>query len=84
MKNLSDINVIRSVMAKHGVTFNKGLGQNFLVDPEVCPSMAEYAGLNENTCVIEVGPGVGVLTAELAKNAGKVLSFELDRSEEHT
>ena len=78
MKNLSDINVIRSVMAKHGVTFNKGLGQNFLIDPDICPSMAENADLDENTCVIEVGPGVGVLTAELAKVAGKVLSFELD------
>ncbi|MBR2876483.1 MAG: 16S rRNA (adenine(1518)-N(6)/adenine(1519)-N(6))-dimethyltransferase RsmA [Clostridia bacterium] len=78
MKNLSDINVIRSVMSKHGVTFNKGLGQNFLIDPAVCPAMAENAGLDENTCVIEVGPGVGVLTAELAKNAGRVLSFELD------
>ena len=78
MKNLSDINVIRSVMAKHGVTFNKGLGQNFLVDPDICPNMAENADLDENTCVIEVGPGVGVLTAELAKVAGKVLSFELD------
>ena len=78
MKNLSDINVIRSVMAKHGVTFNKGLGQNFLVDPEVCPAMAEAAELDENTCVIEIGPGVGVLTAELAKKAGKVLSFEVD------
>jgi 16S rRNA (adenine1518-N6/adenine1519-N6)-dimethyltransferase len=79
MKNLSDINVIKSVMGKHGVTFNKGLGQNFLVDPEVCPAMAEAAGLDENTCAIEIGPGVGVLTAELAKRAGKVLSFELDR-----
>lgn len=78
MKNLSDINVIKSVMARHGVTFNKGLGQNFLVNPEVCPAMAEAAGLDENTCAIEIGPGVGVLTAELAKKAGKVLSFELD------
>lgn len=78
MKNLSDINVIKSVMARHGVTFNKGLGQNFLVDPQVCPAMAEAAGLNENTCAIEIGPGVGVLTAELAKRAGKVLSFEVD------
>lgn len=79
MRNLSDINVIKSVMGKHGVTFNKGLGQNFLVDPEVCPAMAEAAGLDENTCAIEVGPGVGVLTAELAKRAGKVLSFEVDK-----
>lgn len=78
MKNLSDINVIRSVMGRHGVTFNKGLGQNFLVDPSVCPAMADAAGLDENTCAIEIGPGVGVLTAELAKRAGKVLSFEVD------
>ena len=79
MKNLSDINVIKSVMARHGVTFNKGLGQNFLVDPAVCPAMAEAADLNENTCAIEIGPGVGVLTYELCKRAGKVLSFELDK-----
>lgn len=79
MKNLSDINTVRRVMEKHGVTFNKGLGQNFLTDPEVCPLMAQNAELDENTCVIEIGPGVGVLTAELAKKAGKVLSFELDR-----
>lgn len=79
MRNLSDINVIKSVMGKHGVTFNKGLGQNFLVAPEVCPSMAEAAGLDENACAIEIGPGVGVLTAELAKRAGKVLSFEVDK-----
>lgn len=78
MKNLSDINTIKSVMSKHGVTFNKGLGQNFLVDPDVCPAMAEVADLDENTCAIEIGPGVGVLTAELAKRAGKVLSFEVD------
>ncbi len=78
MKNLSDITVIKSVMGRHGVTFNKGLGQNFLVDPEVCPAMAQAAELNENTCAVEIGPGVGVLTAELAKRAGKVLSFEVD------
>lgn len=79
MKNLSDINTVRRVMEKHGVTFNKGLGQNFLTDPQVCPLMAENAELNKNTCAVEIGPGVGVLTAELAKKAGKVLSFELDR-----
>ena len=78
MKNLSDINVIKSVMGRHGVTFNKGLGQNFLVDPHVCPDMADMADLTENTCAIEIGPGVGVLTAELARRAGKVLSFEVD------
>ncbi len=78
MKNLSDINVIKSLMARHGVTFNKGLGQNFLIDPSVCPAMAEESFLDENTCAVEIGPGVGVLTTELAKRAGKVLSFEVD------
>ena len=63
MKNLSDINVIKSVMSRHGVTFNKGLGQNFLIDPNVCHQMAENADLDENTCAIEIGPGVGVSTA---------------------
>ncbi|MGN0525825.1 MAG: 16S rRNA (adenine(1518)-N(6)/adenine(1519)-N(6))-dimethyltransferase RsmA [Acutalibacteraceae bacterium] len=79
MKNLSDINVIKSVMSRHGVTFNKGLGQNFLVDPDVCPAMAEAAHLDENTCAVEIGPGVGVLTCELCKRASKVLSFEVDK-----
>ena len=73
MRNLSDINVIKSVMGKHGVTFNKGLGQNFLVDPEVCPAMAEAAGLDENTCAIEIGPGVGVLTAAIRAESLQVM-----------
>ncbi len=78
MENLSDINVVKRIMQKHGVTFNKGLGQNFLIDCEVCPAMAKSAELDENTCVIEIGPGVGVLTAELCKKAGKVIAFEVD------
>ena len=77
MKNLSDINVIKSVMGRHGVTFNKGLGQNFLVDPQVCPDMADACGC-DNVGVIEIGTGVGVLTAELCKRAKKVVCIEID------
>lgn len=78
MKNLSDIGVIRSVIEKHGFNFSKALGQNFIINPSVCPKMAEMCGADENTGVIEVGTGVGVLTAELAKRAKKVVAIELD------
>ncbi len=78
MENLSDIGVIRRVMEKHGFSFSKALGQNFLINPTVCPRMAQMCGADENTGVIEVGAGVGVLTAELAKVAKKVVSVELD------
>ena len=78
MKNLSDISVIRDVMERHGMSFSKALGQNFLINPSVCPRMAENCGADENTGVIEIGAGIGVLTAELAKRAKKVVSIELD------
>lgn len=78
MENLSDISVIRGVMERHGFNFSKALGQNFLINPTVCPRMAEMCGADENTGVIEVGAGVGVLTAELAKRAKKVVCIELD------
>ena len=78
MQNLSDISVIRSVLEKHGFNFSKALGQNFLINPTVCPRMAEYSLANENTGVIEIGAGIGVLTAELAKIAKKVVCVELD------
>lgn len=78
MQNLSDISVVRSVLSKHGFNFSKALGQNFLINPSVCPRMAENCGADENTGVIEIGAGIGVLTAELAKRAKKVVSIELD------
>lgn len=78
MKNLSDISVIKDILSRHGFTFSKALGQNFLINPSVCPRMAEACGADENTGVIEIGPGIGVLTAELAKRAKKVISIELD------
>lgn len=78
MQNLSDISVIRSVLEKHGFNFSKALGQNFLINPSVCPRMAEYSLADENTGVIEIGAGIGVLTAELAKIAKKVVCVELD------
>ncbi len=78
MKNLSDISVVKDLLNRHGFKFSKALGQNFLINPTVCPRMADVCGADENTGVIEVGPGFGVLTAELAKKAKKVVSIELD------
>lgn len=78
MSELSDINVIKDVLSRHGFSFSKALGQNFLVNPTVCPKMAEECGADENTGVIEIGAGIGVLTKELAKRAKKVVSVELD------
>lgn len=79
MRNLSDMSVIRDVMSRHGFSFSKALGQNFIVDETVCPKIAEMGGCDGNTGVIEIGAGVGVLTAELAKRAKKVVSIELDK-----
>lgn len=79
MYNLSDIGTVRAILEKHGFTFSKALGQNFLINPAVCPEMAEEAVTSENDGVIEIGAGVGVLTAELCKRAKKVVSIELDK-----
>lgn len=75
--NLADINTVRSLLAKNGFTFKKSLGQNFLINPDVCPAMAS-AACDSETGVIEIGPGIGVLTRELAKTAKKVIAIELD------
>lgn len=78
MNNLSDINVIKSVLSRHGFTFSKALGQNFIINPGVCPRIAEEGGARSGVGVLEVGAGIGVLTAELAKRADKVVCVELD------
>lgn len=78
MNNLSDISVIKSVLSRHGFTFSKALGQNFIINPGVCPRIAEEGGAGEGVGVLEVGAGIGVLTAELAKRAEKVVCVELD------
>ncbi len=75
--NLADINSIKSLLSRHGFSFKKSLGQNFLINPEVCPAMAD-AACDKNTGVLEIGPGIGVLTEQLSKKAKKVVSIELD------
>ena len=77
--NLSDINTVRAVLARHGFSFSKSLGQNFLIDDTVCPRMAQAAVESPEDGVLEIGPGIGVLTAQLGLRAKKVVSIELDR-----
>ena len=76
--NLTNLSAIRVIADKFGFTFSKSLGQNFLINPSVCPRIAEMGGADENTGVIEIGAGFGVLTQELAKRAKKVVAVELD------
>lgn len=75
--NLSDINSIKKLLSNNGFSFKKSLGQNFLINPDVCPAMAS-AACDEKTGVLEIGPGIGVLTEQLSKVAKKVVTIELD------
>ena len=78
--NLTDYNQIRDLLTRHGFRFSKSLGQNFLTASWVPERIAESAGIDQSTAVLEIGPGIGCLTVELSRRAGKVLSVELDRS----
>ena len=76
--SLSDPGHIKEVLSRHGFHFSKALGQNFLINPGVCPRMAAECGAQGCKGVIEVGPGIGVLTWELSQVAQKVCAIELD------
>lgn len=78
MENLTNITVIRDIFERHGFSFNKNLGQNFLVNPSVCPKIAEMGNARHGWGILEIGTGVGVLTHELAKRADKVAAVEID------
>lgn len=77
--NLSDLTTVRAVLSRHGFSFSKALGQNFLIDSTVCPRMAEAAVCSPEDGVLEIGPGIGVLTAQLGLRAKKVVAVELDK-----
>ena len=79
MERLTNISTVREILSRHGFTFSKALGQNFLINPSVCPRMAQAAVTDDNTGVLEIGPGIGVLTNELLQRARKVVAVELDK-----
>ena len=78
MNELTNLSTLKPLLARHGFTFSKSLGQNFIINPGVCPKMAE-SNLLPGGGVLEIGPGVGVLTRELAGRAKQVLAVELDK-----
>lgn len=75
---LTNIRDIRELLGRHGFSFSKGLGQNFIIDPTVCPKIAENGNAAPGWGVLEIGTGIGVLTAELAKRADRVAAVEID------
>lgn len=77
---LTDINDIKKLLSSHGFRFSKSMGQNFLTAAWVPEDIAEAAQLDEDTGVLEVGPGIGCLTEQLALRAGKVVAVELDNA----
>jgi len=79
MGNLTDIKEIKSIMARFGKSFTKSLGQNFLINSEVIDNIITGSDVNEYSSVLEIGPGIGVLTKALAEKAKKVVTVEIDK-----
>ncbi|MBU8788607.1 16S rRNA (adenine(1518)-N(6)/adenine(1519)-N(6))-dimethyltransferase RsmA [Bacillus glycinifermentans] len=69
----------KEILDKYGFSFKKSLGQNFLIDTNILDRIVDHAGVTERTGVIEIGPGIGALTEQLAKRAKKVAAFEIDQ-----
>lgn len=76
---LTDISYVKHLMARHGLHFDKRFGQNFLINHAIPPRIAEECGAPPECGILEIGPGIGTLTVELAKRYAKVTAVELDR-----
>lgn len=77
--SLTNIRYVRSLLERHGFHFSKKLGQNFLINPEICPRIAEMGNAAVGHGILEIGTGIGTLTKELAKRAEKVTAVEVDQ-----
>ncbi len=77
---LHDLTEIRPLLERHGFHFSKSMGQNFLIQEWVPKRILQVSGIDRETGVLEIGPGIGVLTQELCSAAGKVMTIELDRA----
>lgn len=77
--DLCDRETLRALLGRHGFHFSKSMGQNFLIDPAVPADIAAASRADRDCGVLEIGPGVGCLTAELAQRTGKVVAVELDK-----
>lgn len=77
---MCDYGQVQALLKRHGFHFSKSMGQNFLIRPQVPVDIANASGATEATAVLEIGPGIGPLTVQLAKRAGKVVAVELDKA----
>jgi len=77
--NLTSAPQVKSLLAKHGIHPKKRLGQNFLIDRNVLNRLLDAAAIGQDSRVLEIGPGLGVVTGELASRAGKVVCVEVDK-----
>lgn len=77
-KDIASPSRTKEILQRHGFSFKKSLGQNFLTEPNILRHIAATAELNEDSQIIEVGPGIGALTEHLARSGGEVLAFEID------
>ena len=77
--DLTSVKIIKELLSKYKAQPSKRLGQNFLIDKNVLDKIIKTADLKPNDTVLEVGPGIGTLTQELAKSAGKVIAVEKDK-----
>lgn len=75
---IADYSVTKAVLERHGFTFKKSFGQNFLTDTNILQKIVDTADIDKNVNVIEIGPGIGALTEFLAENAAEVMAFEID------
>lgn len=78
--DLCDRRELQALLGRHGFRFSKRMGQNFLIEPQVPVDIAAVSGADRGRAVLEIGPGIGSLTVQLAQRAGKVVAVELDRS----
>ena len=80
MKKLSDIGTIKDILSRHGFTFSKSLGQNFLINTGVLEDIIDAAEVTDEDMVLEIGPGIGTMTQYLACAARKVVAVEIDKA----
>lgn len=78
--DLCDLREVQALLKRHGFHFSKSMGQNFLIQPQVPMDIADASGADRDRAVLEIGPGIGPLTVQLAQRAGRVVAVELDRA----
>ena len=78
-KRLYSPSYVKDLLSSHGFRFSKSLGQNFLIDGNIVRNIVKKAEITKEDYVLEIGPGIGTLTEELAINAKKVIAVEIDR-----